>query len=110
MASSHHLLVLCTCPDMPVAERLAALLVEGGHAACVNIVPGLTSIYRWQGKIEQGNEVLLLIKTRRDRYPELERQLHAAHPYELPEIIAVPIDAGLSGYLAWIDANLGATT
>lgn len=95
---------------MAVAERLAALLVEGGHAACVNIVPGLTSIYRWQGKIEQGSEVLLFIKTRRDRYPELERQLHTAHPYELPEIIAVPIDAGLAGYLAWIDANLGATT
>jgi periplasmic divalent cation tolerance protein len=110
MSSHQHLLVLCTCPDAGVAERLASGLVEGGLAACASIVPGLTSIYSWEGKIQRDSEVLLLIKTRGDRYPELERQLRTTHPYDLPEIIAVPIDAGLAGYLAWIDANVSART
>ncbi|HEY5789233.1 MAG TPA: divalent-cation tolerance protein CutA [Gammaproteobacteria bacterium] len=100
-----HLLVLCTCPDSVTAERLATLLVERQLAACVNLLPGLTSIYRWQGRVESAEETLLLAKTRGSRYADLEETLVAAHPYELPEVIAVPISRGLPGYLAWIDSE-----
>ncbi len=95
-------LVLCTCPDREAARAIAAALVEQQSAACVNILPGVSSVYRWQGRIEQDEEILLLIKTTRERYPDLERDLRARHPYEVPEIIAVPIDRGLPDYLRWI--------
>ena len=103
---THHQLVLCTCPDAETAERLAAELVERRLAACVNIVSGLTSVYRWQGKIETESEVLLLVKTRSDRYQEVEKALLEGHPYELPEVVAVSLEQGLSGYLAWLDSAL----
>jgi periplasmic divalent cation tolerance protein len=102
-----HLMVLCTCPDQETGERLAEELVMARLAACVNIVPGLTSIYRWEGETRRGTEVLLLAKTRADRYAALEQRLVERHPYELPEVIAVSLDQGLAGYLAWIDATLG---
>jgi periplasmic divalent cation tolerance protein len=100
------LVVLCTCPDPATARRLAHGLVEDGHAACVNIVPGLHSIYRWQGAVEESAEVLLLAKTERAQYPALEAALRAAHPYELPAVVAVPIVAGSEPYLAWLHASL----
>jgi periplasmic divalent cation tolerance protein len=102
------LLVYCTCPDHDTALRIAKSLVDQQLAACVNVVPGLTSVYRWQGQMETAQEVLLLIKTRRAVYPELEAALLALHPYELPEIIAVPIEAGLPAYLSWIETGTGA--
>lgn len=97
-------LMLCTSPDRASAEKIAGLLVEGQLAACVNIVAGVTSIYRWQGKIQSAEEHLLLVKTRRSRYADAEAAIIAAHPYEVPEIIAVSIDQGLPAYLRWIDS------
>ncbi len=95
--------VLCTCPDMDSARRIADALLDQRLAACVNILPGVTSRYRWQGTVEESSETLLLIKTTRARYPTLERTLVSLHPYELPEIIGVPVEQGLAGYLAWIE-------
>ena len=105
---SQALLVYCTCPDHDTALRIAQTLVDRQLAACVNLVPGLTSVYRWQGQRETAEEVLLLIKTRLAVYPDLEAAVQALHPYELPEIIAVPIAAGLPAYLSWIESGTGA--
>lgn len=104
--NAKHIVVLCTCPDRETALKLAETLVDRELAACVNIVPGLTSVYRWKGQRETAEEWLLLIKTRLGAYPELEKAIRALHPYELPEIIAVPIERGLSEYLAWIDGSV----
>jgi len=101
------LLVYCTCPDQATALRIAETLVDRQLAACVNIVPGLTSVYRWEGQREAASEVLLMIKTRQVVYTELQAAILSLHPYELPEIIAVPIEAGLPAYLAWIDSSTG---
>ena len=101
---SDHLLVITTLPDAESAETVARRLIEPGLAACVNIGAPVTSIYRWQGKIEQGREVMLTIKTTTTRFAEVEQAVRADHPYELPEVIAVPITAGSDDYLAWIDA------
>ncbi len=98
-----HLLVLNTCPDLACAKRLAELLIDKRLAACVNIVPQVHSVYAWQGKLQQTTECQLLIKTTATRYDELVLMLRQHHPYELPEIIAVPIKAGLPAYLHWID-------
>lgn len=99
-------LVVSTCPDTQSAETIAATLVAENLAACVNILPGVTSIYEWQGKVEKEQECVLLIKSRRDRLSQLEKRLLEEHPYELPELIAVPIEEGLHSYLAWIDTQL----
>lgn len=96
------LLVLSTCPDQDSAEAIATALVEGAHAACVNIVPGLTSVYPWQGRIEREGEVLLLAKTTAEAYPRVEETVRRLNPNDLPEIIALPIERGLSGYLDWV--------
>jgi periplasmic divalent cation tolerance protein len=101
-----HYLVLTTCPDEQTAQDMAYYLIENHLAACVNLLPQVRSIYRWQGALEYSAEVLLLIKTRRDVYPALEQAVRARHPYELPEIVALPLATGLAGYLAWIDQNL----
>jgi periplasmic divalent cation tolerance protein len=103
-------LVLCTCPDRDTAVQLANTVIDEALAACVNILPGLTSIYHWKGKRESGTEELLMIKTRTASYPALEARLQALHPYELPEIIAVSIEAGLPDYLAWIDQSCSRNT
>ena len=97
-------LVLCTCPDQAQGEQIAQRLVEARLAACVSLVPGLTSIYRWQGAVERATETLLLIKTLTDRLPELTATLRGLHPYEVPEIVALPITEGLPDYLNWMTA------
>lgn len=102
------LLVLCTCPDRTAAERIAEIVVGERLAACVNIVPGLTSIYRWEGQIQRDAEWLLLIKTRQAVYPPLEARIRELHPYQVPEIIALPIQVGAAAYLDWIAASTGA--
>lgn len=96
------LVCFCTCPDPDVATRLARALVAARHAACVNVLPGLTSVYRWQGEVEQGAETLLVIKTTRGAYPALQAALRDQHPYELPELVAVPVVSGLPEYLTWL--------
>jgi periplasmic divalent cation tolerance protein len=96
------LLVLCTAPDDDTAAHLAHALLDARCAACVNVLPGLRSIYRWKGAVEEAREVQLLIKTRTARFADVERVLRAHHPYEIPEIIAFPIDAGGADYLAWL--------
>ena len=105
-AENPHRIVFCTCPSSEVADGIATALVEGRLAACVNIVPGIRSVYRWQGKVERDEELLLVIKTHRERYAKLEETIRERHPYELPEIVRVPIDTGLPEYLAWIDSSV----
>lgn len=104
--TQEYCLVLCTCPDAATARRLAEALVKERRAACVNIAPGLTSVYEWEGGIEAAAEQLLLIKTEAAAFSSLEAFLKANHPYELPEIIAVPIQHGSVDYLQWITACL----
>ena len=99
------LLVLTNLPDRAAAERLAGALIEKRVAACVNILAPCRSVYRWDGAVEHGEEHPLLVKTTAERYPAVESAIRAAHPYELPEIIAVPIERGLPAYLAWVDAE-----
>lgn len=98
-------LALCTCPTRESVERIAATLVDERLAACVNVLPGVTSVYRWQGEVTSEAEVVLMIKTSAVRYPALETRLAALHPYEVPEIIALPIAAGLPTYLNWLAAE-----
>lgn len=99
------LLVLTNLPDAETARALADHLVARRLAACVNILAPCRSIYRWQGQIESAEEVPLLIKTSADRYPALEAAIRARHPYELPEIVAVPFSRGLPAYLEWLAAE-----
>jgi len=101
---SDKLLVITTVPNQKAAEDLAAGLVRDGVAACVNISAPVTSMYQWKGQLERDTEVMLTIKTTGSRYPQLERAILDGHPYELPEVIAVPITQGLPEYLAWIEA------
>lgn len=96
------LLVLTNLPDRAAAERIADALVEKRLVACVNILAPCRSVYRWKGAVQHDEEHPMLIKTSAERYPALEQALRAAHPYELPEIIAVPIERGLPAYLAWV--------
>ena len=95
-------LVLATCPDAATAERLAHTLVTERLAACGSVVPGLTSIYRWQGAIETAAECLLLLKTRADRLDALAERLLDLHPYAVPELLALPVERGSADYLAWV--------
>ncbi len=96
------ILVLTSYPDHEGAQLLAQRLIEQRLAACVNILPTMTSIYEWKGQLESGTEHLLMIKTRKKDYDVLSQEISQQHPYELPEIIAFPIEAGLDGYLKWI--------
>jgi periplasmic divalent cation tolerance protein len=104
------ILALSTCGSAEEAERIARGLVEARLAACVNIVPGLRSIYRWQGAVEDAGEWLLLIKSRRDLLEPLEAELRRLHSYEVPEMIAVAIVDGAPDYLAWMDAEVEGTS
>ena len=99
-------LIYCTCPDQETAERIARQLIGDKLAACVNILPGVRSIYEWQGEIEAAQEHLLLVKSHVSRYAAVEMAIKALHPYQLPEIIAVAIERGSAEYLKWIDSCL----
>ena len=99
------LLVITNLPDADSAGRIGRLLVEQRLAACVNILAPCTSVYRWNDAVETATEVPLLVKTTLARYPALQAALTEAHPYELPEIIAVPLQEGLPAYLAWVGAE-----
>ena len=96
------IVLLTTCPDQASASRIARDLVESGLAACVSRVGPVHSTYRWQGAIQDEPEVLLVVKTVTDRYSELEMRLKSLHPYEVPEIIALPVTAGSEAYLSWL--------
>src|SRR5947209_6287093 len=97
------LVVLSTCGSQAEAERIASALVEKRLAACVNVLPGVTSIYRWEGAIERATEWLLLIKTRRDLFDDLSAEIKRLHSYDVPEVVALPITNGANSYLQWID-------
>jgi len=101
------LLVLTNLPDRAAAERLAELVIGQKLAACVNILSPCRSVYRWKDAVQHDEEHPMLIKTTEERYPALEQALRDGHPYELPEIIAVPIERGLPAYLAWVAAQTG---
>ena len=102
------ILVITNLPDRDSALGVAEHLVAERLAACVNLLAECTSVYRWKGEMERASEVTLLIKTRAALYPRVEAAIRALHPYELPEILAVPIFAGLPGYLQWIAAETAA--
>jgi periplasmic divalent cation tolerance protein len=101
------LLCYCTCPDADSAQRIALALVGEKLAACVNRLPGISSTYRWQDAVTTDREELLLIKTTRARFEALRERLLALHPYELPELIAVPVERGHGAYLDWVRAAAG---
>jgi periplasmic divalent cation tolerance protein len=105
MSSDHILVVLTNLPSRDAALTLARALVEQRLAACVNVMPECTSVYRWKGAIESAAETPVLIKTPASRYAALEQAVRRLHPYELPEIVALPVDAGLPDYLAWVAAE-----
>ncbi|MGB8331817.1 MAG: divalent-cation tolerance protein CutA [Polyangiales bacterium] len=100
-AEDQLIVILCTVPDQDTAQRLATGLVEERLAACVNVLPGVRSFYRWKGKIEHGSELQLLIKTPALRFDELVSWLENAHPYEVPEIVAITAQRVNAAFLAW---------
>lgn len=95
-------LLLTTCPDADSAQRLSHSLVQHRLAACVSALPGMVSVYRWQGQVQQDSEVQLIIKTTADRRDAAMAHIHAHHPYDVPEILALPVSDGLPAYLAWV--------
>lgn len=99
--------VLITAPNEEVAQTLARTLVEERLAACVNLVPGLRSVYRWQGEVVEDQEVLLVAKTTTFAFPRLKERVLSLHPYTVPEILALPIAEGHGPYLAWLRENVG---
>lgn len=99
---SDPIVILCTCPDTASAGQLAKTLVSEKLAACVNVLPQVTSYYVWDGQQEEGQEVQLIIKSRRTLYSVLQQRIQELHPYDVPEIIALPIVAGLPTYLQWV--------
>lgn len=105
-APARHLVFLVTVPDEATGQRLARALVEERVVACVNLVPGLTSIYRWQGAIEQASEYALVMKTTAGRAELLQDRVRALHPYDTPECVGIPIVTGLPRYLAWIEDSV----
>jgi periplasmic divalent cation tolerance protein len=101
------IVVLATCGSVKEARRIARALVEGGLAACVNIVQGpVESIYRWKGRVESAKERLVIIKTSRRRFAGIEREIRRLHSYQVPEIIALPVAQGSRNYLAWMSASV----
>ena len=105
MSDAQILMVMSNAPDQATAHALARALIEAKLAACVNVLPGVQSVYRWQGQIEQADEVALLIKTTRQNYAQLQQLLVSAHPYDVPELIAWPITEGYAPYLHWVAAE-----
>jgi periplasmic divalent cation tolerance protein len=105
MAVTDALVVLVTAPDPEKAAEIARTLVEERLAACGNVLSGLRSIYRWEGNVQDEREALLLLKTTRARFEALRARVLALHPYQVPEVIALPVEAGSAPYLAWIAAE-----
>lgn len=101
--ASAHIIVVITVPSREVGQQIAETLLENKLVACVNIIPGISSIYHWQGAIEQDDEMLLIAKTRAALFDRLATTVKRVHPYDVPEVIAMPIVAGSNEYLAWID-------
>jgi periplasmic divalent cation tolerance protein len=102
-----HIVVLITTSSMAEAQVIGRALVEGRVAACVNIVPGLRSLFRWQGTIEEQEETLMLVKSRREYLPSILETVKRLHSYTVPEVVALPILDGSSDYLSWIDESVG---
>lgn len=100
------LVVLTNCPDAACAERIAQAAIDAGLAACANIMAPCRSVYRWQGKVESAEEIPLILKSTAGNYPELEKTIRRLHPYELPEIIALPVEQGLPAYLEWVELSV----
>ena len=100
------IVVFSACSTLEEARQIARKLIEGHLAACVNVMPGVRSFYRWKGMIEEGEECLLMIKSSRDLLDRLRIELEKAHTYEIPEVVAVPIVAGSPNYLNWLDQEL----
>jgi len=100
------LVVLTTVAEVDEGEQLANLIVESELAACVQILPPMTSIYRWEGKLEKASETLLLIKTTRAAYPALEKLIRQKHSYQTPEIVSLPVAIGLKDYLDWLTVSV----
>ncbi len=98
--------VYTTCGNITEAEAIARSLIENRRAACVNVIPGLLSYYRWQGKVENDTELLLMIKTERGLVDDVRRTLETLHSYDLPEMIVLPIIAGSPNYLEWLEQEL----
>ncbi len=98
-----YITILVTTPDNTTAERIAYQLLEKKLAACINIVPNLTSIYKWMGKIETSQETLMIIKTKTELFEEIKKEIRRIHPYQVPEIISIPIQDGNKEYLKWIE-------
>jgi periplasmic divalent cation tolerance protein len=96
------IIIYCTCPDIGTADRISSQIIRQHMAACVSQVKEVTSLYEWNGKIEKQNEVLLIIKTTLERFNAIQKLVLEEHPYELPELIAVPVTTGLPDYLDWI--------
>jgi periplasmic divalent cation tolerance protein len=103
---TEHIVILSTCASEAEARKLAAALLEAHLAACVNVLPGCQSYYRWKGAIEESHEWLLLIKSSRAQFAAVTAAIGAAHSYEVPEVIALPIIDGSANYLNWLRANL----
>jgi periplasmic divalent cation tolerance protein len=99
-------IVLSTCGDRETAERIAHRLVELRLAACVNILPGVQSVYRWQGAVESAAEVLMLIKTNAPLIHEVQSTIAGLHSYEVPEFLVLPISGGSEAYMAWLETSL----
>ena len=106
MNTNEVILVICTFPDQDSARQVGTFLVETQLAACVNLIPGVESIYRWQGAIESAREVQTLFKTTRDRLPVFEQTLFAHHPYDTPEIIAIRPEAISERYSSWVKQSV----
>ena len=104
--ADNFIMIFSTCPTQASAERIALSVVKARLAACVNVIPGLRSYYEWKGQVEVGDEVLLVIKSRVELFDALQNMIASQHPYELPEVIAVPISTGFPPYLAWLAANM----
>ncbi|HTI68714.1 MAG TPA: divalent-cation tolerance protein CutA [Candidatus Limnocylindria bacterium] len=103
--TSRHFAVFVTCPDVETARRLAMMGLEATLCACAQILPAIESHYWWQGKREQSREILVIFKTTKARLPALEKAIKKGHPYEVPQIVVLPIASGSASYLAWLDSE-----
>jgi periplasmic divalent cation tolerance protein len=110
MIENSQCLVFSTCPTQECAQQIAQILVEQHLAAGVNLVPHIQSVYRWQGEIKNHEEVWLIIKTRTEHFTQIQAIFQTLHPYQVPELILLPITHGLASYLAWIDASCQPTS